>query len=122
MRAPRSLEDTTLLLEEPFASSFTGQEDIAKTALLALFQKTAKKVQAAPGGVRAFPPKSRKICTYTWLIRAARGRGRVAEHGVRSEPARSASLLVARLKGVAHRDLVREVLLVSLLATGRCIS
>ncbi|KAJ7289502.1 hypothetical protein C8J57DRAFT_1277864 [Mycena rebaudengoi] len=53
MRAPRSLEDTTLLLEEPFASSFTGQEDIAKTALLALFQKTAKKVQAAPGGPEA---------------------------------------------------------------------
>jgi hypothetical protein len=58
MRAPRSLEDTTLLLEEPFASSFTGGEDITKTALLALFQKTAKKVQAAPGGVRAFPPKN----------------------------------------------------------------
>ncbi|KAJ7203184.1 hypothetical protein C8J57DRAFT_1408420, partial [Mycena rebaudengoi] len=53
MRAPRSLEDTTLLLEEPFASSFTGQEDIAKTVLLALFQKTAKKVQAAPGGPEA---------------------------------------------------------------------
>ncbi|KAJ7289619.1 hypothetical protein C8J57DRAFT_1459542 [Mycena rebaudengoi] len=53
MRAPRSLEDTTLLLEEPFASSFTGGEDITKTALLALFQKTAKKVQAAPGGPEA---------------------------------------------------------------------
>ncbi|KAJ7266257.1 hypothetical protein C8J57DRAFT_1619609 [Mycena rebaudengoi] len=53
MRAPRSLEDTTLLLEEPFASSFTGQEDIAKTVLLALFQKTEKMVQAAPGGPEA---------------------------------------------------------------------
>ncbi|KAJ7289501.1 hypothetical protein C8J57DRAFT_1706333 [Mycena rebaudengoi] len=53
MRAPRCLEDTTLLLEEPLASSFAGQDDVTKTALLTLFQKTAKKVQAAPGGPEA---------------------------------------------------------------------
>jgi hypothetical protein len=71
MRAPRCLEDTTLLLEEPLASSFAGQDDVTKTALLTLFQKTAKKVQAAPGGVRAFPPfKNCPLCNMDCILMA----------------------------------------------------